>query len=381
MKKRIFISACEPSADLHCANLIKAVNARTSGDNEIEWVGLGGDKMARAGCDLLEDTVEKAAMIYNVLGQIGSYIKRIKRVSAYLKSNKVDLVVVCDSPAFNFHIAKAAKRAGIPVLFYVAPQLWAWAPWRIFKLRRCCDRLACILPFEEQWFSNRKVDTTFVGNPLFDDVDSDLQAAYKDYDEFDIRTAKIALLPGSRDAEIETLWQPMQQIALKIRQRFPNCSFTAAAVNDEKLKALQSQQFDGFICDYIVDDVPGLATRSDIAIVASGSATMQVAAAGCPMVVMYQSSKLLWNLLGRWIIRARFLSLPNILAGKELVPEFMPYFDSIEPIYERCNALISDKNRLRRTSRELLELIEPMTKTNSANAVADIAMEMLGTES
>ena len=125
MKKRIFISACEPSAQLHCANLIKAVNAKTCGDVEIEWVGLGGDKMAAAGARLLEDTVEKAAMTYNVLGQIGSYIKRIKRVSAYLKSNKVDLVIVCDSPAFNFHIAKAAKRAGIPVLFYVAPQLWA----------------------------------------------------------------------------------------------------------------------------------------------------------------------------------------------------------------------------------------------------------------
>ena len=378
MKKRIFISACEPSAQLHCANLISAVNAKASSDLEVEWVGLGGDKMAAAGCDLLEDTVEKAAMTYNVLGQIGSYIKRIKRVSAYLKSNKVDLVIVCDSPAFNFHIAKAAKRAGVPVLFYVAPQLWAWAPWRIFKLRRCCDRLACILPFEKEWFSKRGVDITFVGNPLFDDVNTDLKAAYKDYDDFDIRTAKIALLPGSRDAEIETLWKPMQQVALKLQKRLPRCRFTTAAVNDEKLKALQSQQIEGFVCDYVIDDVPSLTQRADLAIVASGSATLQVAAAGCPMVVMYQSSKLLWNLLGRWIVRMRFLSLPNILANKELVPEFMPHFDSIAPIFERCNALISDKNRLRRTSRELLELIEPMTKTNSANAVADMVMEMLG---
>ncbi|MHC5018333.1 MAG: lipid-A-disaccharide synthase, partial [Planctomycetota bacterium] len=112
----------------------------------MRFSGFGGQRLAEAGCELLDDTVSKAAMHYNVLGQLGYYKKLITQANAFFEQNTVDLVVVCDSPAFNFHIAKAAKKHGIPVLFYVAPQLWAWAPWRIHKLKRCCDKLACILP-------------------------------------------------------------------------------------------------------------------------------------------------------------------------------------------------------------------------------------------
>ncbi|MCK5001112.1 MAG: lipid-A-disaccharide synthase [Anaerohalosphaera sp.] len=377
MKKRIFISACEHSAEMHCANLIKAVSARTSSDDEIEWVGLGGEKMEAAGCELLENTVDKAAMLYNVVGQIGAYFKRINRVKRYFRDNKVDLCIVCDSPAFNFHIAKAAKRTGTKVLFYVAPQLWAWAPWRIFKLRRCCDRLACILPFEKEWFSKRKMDVRFVGNPLFDGAGAMVADEAKDYSDYDKRIAKVALLPGSRGAEIDTLWEPMQRIAIRLAERFAEIEFTVAAVDDEKLKALKAARVDGFDCEYVVDDVPGLVRRSDLAVVASGSATLQVAAAGCPMAVMYQSNKIMWHLLGRWLINIKHLSLPNILAGKELVPEFMPYFDSVEPIVESCAGLLSDKNKLAATSGELVKLVKPMAEHRASAEVAELVIEMI----
>ena len=124
--------------------------------------------MADAGCKLLQSTADNAAMIYNAFAHIARFYKLIMRITAYLKSNKVDLVIVCDSPAFNFHIAKAAKKLGIKTLFYVAPQLWAWGGWRISKLRKYCDKLCCILPFEQNWFSEKGVDATFVGNPLLD---------------------------------------------------------------------------------------------------------------------------------------------------------------------------------------------------------------------
>ena len=140
-KYRIFISAAEPSADAHCAGLITAL--KDSG-YDIEFVGVGGPKMAEAGCELLEATVSKAVMIHKAFTHVWRYYKLIKRLTSFIKSNKVDLVIVCDSPALNFHIAKAAKRAGVKTLFYVAPQLWAWASWRIHKLRKCCDRLCCI---------------------------------------------------------------------------------------------------------------------------------------------------------------------------------------------------------------------------------------------
>ena len=211
--------------------------------------------MQKAGCNLLENTVDKAAMAYNAFAQIGQYIKRVRRISTYLQDSNVDLVIVCDSPAFNFHIAKAAKKAGIKTLFYVAPQLWAWAPWRIKKLRKCCDKLACILPFEEQWFTSRGVNTTFVGNPLLDEITYDEKKSYRDYNDFDPANSTVALMPGSRSAEIKNLWPAMQQIAKKLKQKYPNIKFITPAVSEEKLRTLKQTQIADLDIEYALSDV------------------------------------------------------------------------------------------------------------------------------
>ena len=268
---RIFVSAAEVSGDSHCAGLITALQKINP---NIEFVGVGGEQMSAAGCKLLENTADKAAMIHNAFGQIFRFIKLIRKIKQYLKKNKVDLVIVCDSPAFNFHVAAAAKRLSIKTLFYVAPQLWAWAPWRIKKLKKYCDKLCCILPFEQDWFEQAALD-------------------------------------------------------------------------------------------------------ADIAIVASGSATLQVAAAGCPMVVMYQSNKILWHTVGRWLVKGKFLSLVNILAKRRLVPEFMPYFDSIEPISEAVEQMLTESANLSVLSGELIELVEPLRQINASENTAQIALEML----
>ncbi|MHC5061805.1 MAG: lipid-A-disaccharide synthase [Planctomycetota bacterium] len=374
-KKRIFISACEPSADAHCTALINAVAEKAP--DSVEWVGVGGRKMADAGCNLLENTSRNAAMIYNAFAQVGFYVKLLKRISTYFKKNRIDLVIVCDSPAFNFHVAKIAKKNGVKVLFYVAPQLWAWAPWRISKLRRNCDKLACILPFEEKWFNNRRVDTTFVGNPLFDGITIDAAKDYKSYTGYDPRNANILLLPGSRLAEIKLLWPAMQSIATRISHRWPQISFTVSAVDDDKLQILKENETDQFDCQYTTESVTAAARRADLALVASGSATLQVAAVGCPMVIMYQSNKILWHLFGQWITRTRFLSLVNILARQEMVPEFMPYFTSTEPIFGKCIRLLASRNRLCKLSKQLAELAEPLARGCASDKVADIAIEMI----
>ncbi len=377
-KKRIFISACEPSADSHCAALINAVAEKAPGS--VEWVGVGGQKMADAGCDLLENTAQNAAMIYNAFAQVGFYIKLVKRIGAYFKENRIDLAIVCDSPAFNFHVAKAAKKNGVKVLFYVAPQLWAWAPWRISKLRRNCDKLACILPFEEKWFNDRRVDTTFVGNPLFDGINIDATKDYKSYTGYDPSNANILLLPGSRIAEIKLLWPAMQNIATRISHRWPQISFTATAVDDDKLQILKENETGRLDCQYTTEPVTAAARRADLALVASGSATLQVAAAGCPMVIMYQLNRFAWHLFGKWITRTRFLSLVNILARQELVSEFMPYFTSTEPIFGKCIRLLASRARLCKLSRQLTELAEPLARGSASDNVADIALDMIDTE-
>jgi len=372
---RIFISAAEASGDALCAALINAMKQKQP---NIDFVGVGGDRMAQAGCELLERTVDRAVMTYKAFGHVLHFYKLVLRISAFLKKSKVDLAIVCDSPAFNFHIAKAAKKAGIKTLFYVAPQLWAWAPWRIKKLKKYCDKLACILPFEQDWFSRRDLDVTFVGNPLLDEFDADLAANKKSYTDFVPRKAKIALMPGSRAAEIEKLWPAMQQIAVRIRRRYPAVTLTAVTVNPKGKEILKSMQVLGFRCKYIIGSAAEAAAEADLCLVASGSATLQVAAAGCPMVIMYQSSKLLWHLVGRWLVTAEYLSLVNILAGMELVPEFMPYFSSIEPIARTVEQLLADRNTLAGTSEELIKLVEPLRRANAAENTAAIALDMLG---
>jgi len=372
---RIFISAAEPSADAHCAGLITALKHN---GYDIEFFGVGGPKMVEAGCGLLEQTGAKAAMAYNAFSQIGYYYKLIKRIKHFLKINKIDLVIVCDSPSFNFHVAKAAKKAGIRTLFYVAPQLWAWAGWRIRKLRRLCDKLCCILPFEQDWFSEKGIDATFVGNPMLDELQGGLRSFKKDYADFDPGgKLKIALMPGSRPAEIDSLWIPMQRIALRIKEKYPAAAFVAVAVDAERKEILKAAQIPNFDYQYTISTVGDTAAEVDFTLVASGSATLQVAAVGCPMVIMYQSSRILWHLVGRWLIKTEYFSLPNILAGKELVPEFMPYFSSIEPIVRSIEQLLEDKDKLAQVSSELIKLVEPLAAKNANEEVSKIVIEML----
>ena len=371
-KHRVFLSAAEPSADAHCAGLIKALRQKESG---IEFYGVGGEMMAQAGCKLIEKVGKKAAMAYKAFSQVGQYFELLNKIKFFFKKEDIDLVIVCDSPAFNFHVAKAAKKRGIKTLFYVAPQLWAWAPWRIKKLHKYCDKLCCILPFEEEWFSSRGVNTTFVGNPLLDELDTD--AKQKDYTDFDCSKAKIAIMPGSRPAEIAGLWQPMQKIALSLKEKFPDIRFTVVAVDEERKKALVEKQLAGFECEYSLGNVIEAAGRADFSIVASGSATLQVAAAGCPMVIMYQSSRILWHLVGRWLVTTKYLSLVNILAQKELVPEFMPCFTSVEPIVKAIENMLEDKQKLTEVSSRLVELTRPLAQGNAGEKVARIVVERL----
>jgi len=372
-KYRVFLSAAEPSADAHCAGLITAMREINAG---IEFVGVGGPKMAQAGCELLENTTGKAVMIYKAFSQVAHFYKIIKNISSYLKSNKVDLVIVCDSPSFNFHVAKAAKKVGIKTLFFVAPQLWAWGGWRIRKLRKRCDKLCCLLPFEQEWFGQRGIEAVFVGNPLLDKLQI-ASSRDEQYANFTPKKTKFALMPGSRAAEIDSLWKPMQQIALRLKEKYPEATFVTVAVDKKREEILRATQIPGFECQYSIDSVNSTAGDVDFSIVTSGSATLEVAAAGCPMVIMYQSSRILWHLFGRLIIKTRYLSLVNILADRELVPEFMPYFTSIEPIVESIRQLLEDKGKLARLSSELTGLTKPLAEKKACREVATIAVDML----
>jgi lipid-A-disaccharide synthase len=184
-------------------------------------------------------------------------------------------------------------------------------------------------------------------------------------------------MPGSRTAEIESLWVPMQQAALHLKKKYPAASFVTVAVDNEREQLLKKTQISGFYCEYVISSVNETAEAVDFTIVTSGSATLEVTAAGCPMVIVYQSSRVLWKLVGWWLIRTKYLSLVNILANKELVPEYMPYFTSVEPIVESIDRLLQNKGELTKISSELVKLAEPLAVKKARKEVSGIVLEML----
>lgn len=369
----VFVSAAEPSGDTHCAAMIKALRQKSP---DIKIVGIGGPKMAAAGCELLASPVDRAAMLVGAAKEYFYFYGVYRKIKRFLQQNTVDMVVVCDSPAFNFHVAKAAKKMGITTLFYVAPQLWAWAAWRIRKLRRCCDKLCCILPFEEEWFRSRGVDTSFVSNPLLDPVEEDLETCIKTYQDYQPKSLRLALMPGSRGHEIGSLWEPMQQIALRLRQELPQASFVTVAANEDRRHALEAAQIPGFTCEYTVDSVRETAKGADLTLVSSGSATLEVASAGCPMLVMYKAAKLTILLLS-WMVNTDIYSLVNLVAEKRLVPEFMPTFDSIDPLVDKALALARDPDQMAALSRELIDITLPLAQSKANEEVARIILDRL----
>ena len=165
---KIFFSVGEPSADLHGANLMRAIHARRS---DVEFVGYGGPLMAAAGCDLHCDLTALAVMwILRVLLNLHKFLDLASRADRYFRHQRPDAVVLIDYPGFNWWIAGRAKAHGIPVFYYTPPQIWAWGSWRVKKMRRFVDHVLCSLPFEEEWFRDRGCHATFVGHPYFDEV-------------------------------------------------------------------------------------------------------------------------------------------------------------------------------------------------------------------
>ncbi len=373
----IFISAAEVSGDHHAARLIRQF--KRDGKN-VRFIGLGGPEMQAAGCELIENLVARSAMLTHAVFQIAFYFKLIRRVKKILAAEKPDLVISVDSPAWNIHIARAAHKLNIPTMQYAAPQLWAWAPWRAAKWRRNADRIACILPFEPDWFARKNIKAEFVGHPLFDDRPEYIKPAVtEDHDAGDDNNAfTVALLPGSRKHEIQELWQPMLEIARRLREHFPDITFLSAAPDSETASQLKSMVPQDFNIEFCQQGLIEATARADLAIIASGTATLETAVAGCPMIVLYHVPAWQWHMVGKHILTIDHISLVNILAAKELVPEFVPFANRVKEVSETAAALLNNPAKLAKVKAELLELTKPIAQNKASINVAKIAYDLIG---
>ncbi|MCC6969704.1 MAG: lipid-A-disaccharide synthase [Phycisphaerales bacterium] len=340
---RVLFTAFEPSGDDHAQAVIRELLSRHPGLKIYAW---GGPRMAAAGAEVIERTGDDAVMGLPGLKKLQEHRKINERIDQWLEQNRVELHVPVDSPAANFPICAMAKARGIKVVHLVAPQIWAWARWRIHKLRRLTDRVLCVLPFEEKFFVKRGVPATFIGHFLFDEP-IDVAALDAKVADLPAGTPRIAIMPGSRPDELRRNYPMMLEVFAKVREKHPGAIAVVAATRPavaEQLQVVAAQLADrlglgrvenngwpeSMRCVVGATDV--VIRWCELALVKSGTVTMQVAKQLRPMVIVYKKSNPLLYYVVKAIMATKLFTLPNVIAHREIVPEFVPHFGGPEPI-------------------------------------------------
>lgn len=383
------MTVAEVSGDKHAAQLIHSLKQL---DPELIIEGLGGPEMAAAGATIHRNTVAKAAMGLRGILRARDVYGLLKWTGHYFDEHRPDLWIGVDSPSMNFHFAKVARERAIPTFQYVAPQLWAWAPWRMKKLRRWVDQMACILPFEESYFRAHGVNATFVGHPLFDELPEGRREAKAEDRNGALPT--VGLLPGSRSSEAQHNFPRMLQIADRLRQEFPRVKFlvpTTDGTHPVVERLLRKGSVAGaFPEDFEVakNAFDRFVPRCDLCITVSGTATLHVASFNVPMIVVYRASPLLWHIGGRWLVRSRTMALVNVLgkqttaqkavaAGGHIVPEFIPWLGSSERVSELAVHLLKHPEELEAQRERLARLIRTLDRPGASMNVAKLVMGMI----
>ncbi len=375
--KKILIIAGEASGDLHGANLVRAIRAQ---EPTVAVYGVGSRNMREAGVTMLADASEISVVgATEVLTHIGAIYGVYTKLRRFLRDERPDLLITIDFPDFNILIGKAARKLGIPVLYYISPQVWAWRRGRVKTIGRLVKAIMVVFPFEVDIYRNAGVDVRFVGHPLADIVTSALtsqEARLKLGLAADRRT--VALLPGSRRKEIEQLLPDMLRAAKLLRERFSDLQFIlpVAPTLDH---ALVDRHVDG--CGIPVRVVDGrvydVLRAADAAMVTSGTATLETGLMAVPMVIVYRISRLSY-LIGRMIIRVRNIGLVNIVAGRTVVPELVQDDATPENIARALSEVLEDPARHAAVRNELLRVRGLLGEGGASAKAASVALELLG---
>ena len=388
MPRRVFITVAEVSGDRHAAQLIRALREL---DPNLEIEGLGGPEMKEAGATVHHETVSNAAMGWRGALRVPEVWRLLRWTKRHFDRRPPDLQVGVDSPSMNFHFAKLAKAHNVPVLQYVAPQLWAWREGRMRKLRQRVDHVACILPFEEAYFRSHGVRATFVGHPLFDELPPHREPPPVS-ERFPHRPPVIGVLPGSRKGIARANFPGLVKAAAHVWNTHPDATFlvpTTAATDELVTRMLKERAPRGMLASFVVgrDAFDEMVPRCDLCLTVSGTATLHVAGYNVPMIVVYQSNPVLWHAIGRWLVRIPTRTLVNLLAGgpnatpeQHVTPEFTPWYGPVEPVAELALDYLRHADKLEAQRARLADLVGRLDHPGASMNVARLAMGMMAGE-
>lgn len=369
---RILIVTGEASGDLHGAHLAKAIMAL---DPTTELVGIGGPSMRAAGVNLVPGVPQLDVMGLIGLSAIRAMFQRVRAIRRVLKAEAWDLVVLIDNPGLNFHFARVAKAAGRRVLYYIAPQVWAWRPGRMKWIQRRVDHVVVILPFEPELYHRAGVRCTFVGHPLLDMVAAHYDCA-KLRREFGLSESArvVGLLPGSRVSEVEMLLPVLLKAAAQLVLAEPGTQFILAQASSIDDNLIQTLLRDSPVPVRVVHDrASEVMALSDVLLIASGTATLQAAVVGTPMVLLYKTSPLTYR-LARWLITVKWIGLVNLVGGRLIVPELVQEDATEERLCREVLHLLRDPSAYNDMKEGLKQVRQSLGEPGASNRAAQVVL-------
>lgn len=381
--KALLFTAFEPSGD-HIAGALIAELKRRDPDRPI--YALGGPAMQKAGAQLIETTTEHAVMLAGAAAQASQHLKRLGRLKKWLADHPIQALIPTDSPAANWSVCGAVRKTqpDAKIVHLVAPQLWAWAPWRIRKLRRLTDHVMCLFPFEPDWFESRGVRASFVSHPLYARISGERTPPGEAMPK--TKGPRLALLPGSRHSEIKHNWPTMLTAYRRLHASDNNLTAVVAATDSARAHQVELMSPLGVLprgVQMVVGDADAVLNWADAGMIVSGTASLHAAAHGTPMAVFYNVKRYQWHLAGRWLIQTKTMSLPNLIGESmglgRVVPELMPHFGDPDALVRAVKPLLKDADAGRKQRDAFTQIRERFEQRRFEQAAADTMQTILTT--
>ncbi len=371
--RKIMIIAGEASGDMHGAHLVKAIRDL---NRELEFFGIGGNALRQAGVRVRVDNSQMAVVgISEALLKLKILLSALRVAKEDLRRIRPALLIVIDFPDFNLRVATAAKKLGIPVMYYISPQVWAWRTGRVKKIKKVVDHMVVIFPFEVAFYKKWHVPVTFVGHPLVDSMTPRRSREKKENLKGD--SLLIGLLPGSRNEEIKRLLPTMVQVADILSEQLPGIRF-AIPVASSVDRTLIETIVEGGASRLLIqsDRLRDVLDEATLVIAASGTVTLEATIAGTPMIIVYKLSPLSYW-LGERLVRVNHIGLANLVAGRSIVPELIQHQASAENIAHQALQMLRDEKGLAEIRHQLRQVAQSLGVPGASKRAAEVAMSLL----